>query len=413
MFETCFSVKSAIKRHRTSPLAEERERFLSHLQHGGTGMANLRTTACYLLQVVRILKLNTLRPVTPDEVELAASRWTRRRKFYSGHRSGPCSRRYFGRIARNWLRFENMLAVPPKRQPFSKYLSDFIEAMRSEWGSSDATIRSRSSRIGVFLRWYARKHRALYGISLTDVDTYLNRKTTGWALATRASEAADLRAFFRHAESRRWCVTGISHGIKSPAIRRFLTDAQGPRWNDVLVLLKATEGSNPSAIRARAILMLFILYGIRSSEAIRLCLTDIDWENKIFTIRRAKHGGIQQYPLHGKVADAMHRYIDIVRPRCSCPNIFVTLRSPYRPLITSTMAAIVSGRMRSLGIQSAHKGPQSLRHACATRLLREGGSFPEIADFLGHKNCESVGVYAKLNTELLSQVSALDLVGEL
>ncbi len=56
-------------------------------------------------------------------------------------------------------------------------------------------------------------------------------------------------------------------------------------------------------------------------------------------------------------------------------------------------------------------GPHSLRHACATRLLRKGSSLQEIADFLGHRDTSSVGIYAKCDLRLMKQVAALGLAG--
>jgi site-specific recombinase XerD len=57
------------------------------------------------------------------------------------------------------------------------------------------------------------------------------------------------------------------------------------------------------------------------------------------------------------------------------------------------------------------RGPHALRHACATHLLREGASLKEIADFLGHRDSKSVGLYAKYDTRLLRQVAAFGLSG--
>jgi len=72
---------------------------------------------------------------------------------------------------------------------------------------------------------------------------------------------------------------------------------------------------------------------------------------------------------------------------------------------------IVSRRMRQLGIESEHLGPHSLRHACATRLLSKGASLQEIADFLGHRNIKSIGIYARYDTRSLRKVAAFSLAG--
>jgi integrase/recombinase XerD len=100
-----------------------------------------------------------------------------------------------------------------------------------------------------------------------------------------------------------------------------------------------------------------------------------------------------------------------VRPRCPCPHVFVTLGQPYRPLSPSAMWQITSLRLRRLGIRSEHQGPHSLRHACATHLLRKGASLKEIADFLGHRDSKSIGIYARCDTRLLRQVAAFGLSG--
>jgi hypothetical protein len=64
VFDRYFERPKAIARHLSAPLVEERERFLSHLEAGGTGRQSIRITACYLLQVLRLLRLQRLRDVT-------------------------------------------------------------------------------------------------------------------------------------------------------------------------------------------------------------------------------------------------------------------------------------------------------------------------------------------------------------
>jgi hypothetical protein len=55
VFDKYFSLPAALKRHRSAPPARERERFLKHLEAGGTCRQTIRTAACYLLQVIHIL----------------------------------------------------------------------------------------------------------------------------------------------------------------------------------------------------------------------------------------------------------------------------------------------------------------------------------------------------------------------
>jgi integrase/recombinase XerD len=205
----------------------------------------------------------------------------------------------------------------------------------------------------------------------------------------------------------------VAAGIRGPMLRRDIFEPQGPKWCDVLRLLKSTKGDQVIRIRARALLMLYAVYGLRSSEAIRIRLSDIDWERNSFTVRRAKRGGLQQFPMQPEVGEAIQHYIQRARPNCDCPEVFVTWRKPFRPMRPHTMAHVVGKRMKALGIQSRHHGPQSLRHACATHLLAKGAHLQDIADFLGHRSRESVRTYAKFSRESLMEVAEVDLTAGL
>jgi len=414
MFDKYFSLPAVVARHQSAPLARERERFLTHLEAGGTRRQSIHTVACYLLQVIRILGLRRLRDVTLDEVEKAANRWNQLRNEDSQYAAGKLGVQYFARVARRFLRFQGRLKAPRMHQPFLKYLNDFVETMSSERGLSGETIRRRRYRTADFLKWYGERHRRLRQVRMRDIDSYINRiSARGWSLATRQSESGVLRAFFRHAESRGWCRTELASAIQSPRLRRELFEPQGPAWSDVHRLLAATRGTEPTDLRAKALLLLFAMYGLRRSEAANLLLADIDWVANRFTVRRAKREGFQQFPLSEELGTAIRLYIENARPRCSFSNVFISLKAPYRPLVTHSISDVVRSRMRGLGIPSKHCGPQCLRHACATRLLHQGLSFIEIADFLGHRDTQSVNVYARLSTHMLREVAAMDLIGAL
>jgi integrase/recombinase XerD len=337
VFDKYFSLPAAIARHQSAPLAQERERFLTHLEATGTRRSAIRIAATYLLQAVNILGLRRLRDVTLEEVDRAADHWNTLRNRNKPYPVGQSGVKCFAQTARRFLRFEGKLRSPRLPQPFSDYLRGFVEAMSSERGLSEATIRGRRYRAADFLKWYARRHRSIRRIRLPDIDAYTSRKPLeGRNPVTRHSESSSLRAFFRHAESRGWCQAGIASAIQLPPLRRELFERQGPIWKDVHRLLETTQGSDPSDLRAKPLLLLFAMYGLRRSEAANLLLTDIDWVANRFTVRRAKRGGFQQFPLSEALATALRGYIDNARPRSSCPQVFMTLKAPLRPLVAHT-----------------------------------------------------------------------------
>ena len=410
MFELIVITPAALTRHRAAPLARERELFLAHLHRGGTGLGNLRIAGAYLLQIVRFLKLETPRDVAPDEVIRAAKSWARYRGQHRQHPPGHWSEYLFGWIARRWLRFQGkLMPCSPAPQPFSRMLDDFADSMSSERGLAPITIKWSRSQAAAFLTWFSKRHRKFSEVSVHDLDRYLATKARNWTLVTLAGVSARLRAFFRHAESRGWCSPGIPEGIKSPAVLHNNSVSEGPEWTEVLRMLQSTDGPSPANRRTKALLCLIAFYALRSSEVVRLLLTDFDWQNNTLSVRRAKRGRVQQFPLQREVGEVIRRYIVEARPRCSSPNLFVTLHQPYRSMITNSISAIVSHRMKCLGIKSRHRGPHAIRHACATRLLQTGASLREIADFLGHRDCQSVGIYAKFDAQSMRQIASLDL----
>ncbi len=413
MIEGIFEEPVALTRHRIAPLLLEREQFLSHLLRQGTSHLRVRSIAAYLIHIVRIMELTSLRGVESEEIKKAAESWA---KYQGPHRrrpSGKASVYCFTNVATKWFRFHGRLIVArTKPDPFSELISDFTEWMGSTQGLSPDTIRSYSSRARVFMRWLASRHNIFSLVSLQDVDDFLVRKAAdGWGPRTLASQSQALRAFFGHAATRGWCSPGISKGIQSPAVPKYNELANGPTWKEVRRLLHSASGTNPVALRARAILLLLSIYALRSSEVTRLRLNDFDWREEKFAVQRSKRGGVQRYPIQYEVGEAILQYLTKGRPRCPCRHVFVTLHPPYRPLKASSMWQITSRRMKLLGIKSPHHGPHALRHACATRLLSKGASLKEIADFLGHGDSKSIGLYARFDTRLLRKVAAFSLAG--
>jgi integrase len=157
--------------------------------------------------------------------------------------------------------------------------------------------------------------------------------------------------------------------------------------------------------------LLCSIYGLRASEIVHLTLDDIDWRTETITVRRAKRGRTQQFPLPYEVGEAIVQYLQKARPHCSCRSLFVTRSTPHRPIRATAFWPIVGKRMKSLGIESAHFGPHALRHACATQLLKKGSSLHDIADFLGHRNTKCVSIYAKYDTRSLRALASFSLAG--
>jgi integrase/recombinase XerD len=402
-----------LNRHRQAPLLKERELFLSHLQQQGTSRKALRNLSGEMLPVMRLLKLTEMRDVSLEEIRRAALCWAREQRTNPKAQSYGNSASFFVYAAKKWLRFHGRLKLPiapPMR--FADQLNYFARYMTEEQGLSPYSVRSHCAKTSKFLEWFGERHRLLTRTRIEDVDEFLAMKGAGgWSRRSVSVAAQALRAFFRYAETRGWCATGFAKGIQGPRVYKYEGMPEGPSWEQVRRLLRSVKGSNPAFLRARAILSLLAIYGLRTGEVSRLMLRDFDWREEVFEVNHSKRGGPQSYPLQREVGNAILQYLKRGRPSCACRHLFVTLQPPYRPIGAEALWTLTSRRLKAVGIQCRTRGPRVLRHACATRWLQQGASFKEIGDLLGHRGLESVGIYAKVDLRALRAVAAVDLGG--
>jgi integrase/recombinase XerD len=382
---------------------------MSHLLQIGWDTRRVLGVGSLLIHIVHAMGLTSLRMVGLTEIDQAGERWTN--TYRGGARAhGTASPLLFVMRARQWLRFHGRLILPAAPTGrFDAHLAQFKSALELR-GLASCTISLYIDRSQVFLQWLSERHNDLSHVSVNDVDDFLAKKReAGWRLRTLAGQRTALRSFFTYAEDRGWCLPGIWRGIVIPRSPKYTEAPTGPTWAQVRQVIRSVTGKTPEALRARAILLLLSIYGLRASEVTRLRLDDFDWRNETFRVHRAKRGGIQQFPVQYEVGEALLNYLRNGRAHCACRNIFLTLQLPHRPLNPVTLGFIVRKRLKQMEVQSEHQGPHSLRHACATQLLKKGSSLKEIADFLGHKSTECVAIYAKHDRRSLRDVAAFSL----
>ena len=284
--------------------------------------------------------------------------------------------------------------------------------MSGERGWSDATLEGCCRTLDRFFVWLDERGVDLASVGITMIDQVIaGYHARGYRRSTIHLYAQHLRVFFRFAEQQGWCTSGLADGIFPPRRHRGETIPKGLNRNEVIRLLATTEGDRPCDIRARAVLMLLVTYGLRAGEVSGLQLDDLDWERERLQVRCPKPGRTHLYPLSRGVGQTVLRYLREVRPVCRERRLFVTLNAPIRPLSRGVIKSIVSIRLERLGITDKRRGPHALRHAAAQHLLDQGLSMKAVGDYLGHRSVAATSVYAKVRLEALREVAEIDLEG--
>lgn len=414
MFELIFKAPRTLRRHREGPMADERARYLAQLAEGGVSRSTLRHTAFFLLGFAVRIDLTGDRKVSPDQIDRVADDWARRRKPSEVQPIGPDGpRERFRAAAKAWLRFLGRWQAPQlPPQPDADLITDFALSMQQERGLAESTITLRCGFVRKFFDRLEGPPATLHAVRLKQVEEVLAwQGRQGYTRGSLRAYVEALRAFFRHAERRGWCVPGIATAITSPRVFREERLPSGPSWEDVQRLLASAHTDRPKDIRDRAVIMLLATYGFRVDEVRRLRLEDFDWEQEILSVTRSKQRQAQRYPLSRVVGEAVLRYLKEVRPRVKDRSLFLTLTAPYRGFRPGGLWPAVGPRVRALGIRVEHPGPHCLRHACAARLLSQGLSYKQIADHLGHRSLEATRMYAKVDLARLREVGNFDLGG--
>ena len=309
--------------------------------------------------------------------------------------------------------FNQSLKKPDETAPALTQITDFSNYMRNERNLSEVTIHNRREEL---LRFFNKIKedpvQFLSHLTPAHLDGLLIQRLHQGIYARSSIRifASTLRIFFRYAERRGWCQSGIADSIHLPRAYKHQTLPSSPSWEDVQRLLKTTEGNSPKNIRDRAILLLLAVYGLRDSEVRQLRFEDFDWEQQIFYLKHSKHGPIQKFPLIPTVKQSLLHYIKVARPQLlTYHEIFLTLRAPFRPL--ATFHSMVYYRWKPLNVAIKSHGSHSLRHACATRLINQGMSLKTIADQLGHRHLDTTRIYAKVDLTRLREVANFNIGG--
>jgi integrase len=192
---------------------------------------------------------------------------------------------------------------------------------------------------------------------------------------------------------------------------------QRPRWKHVglprhlpaadvdRVVTGALDGSG-TGLRNYAILLLLARTGLRAHEVAQLSLDDIDWKEGTICIRSRKTRIERNLPLAHDVGAALSDYLTQGRPACSFRTIFLRVVPPFDPFKgSSAVCLIVRRALIRVGILNAPAAAHLFRHTAATRMLRSGATFKDIADVLGHASLRTTAIYAKADIAALSLVA--------
>jgi len=159
--------------------------------------------------------------------------------------------------------------------------------------------------------------------------------------------------------------------------------------------------------RDKAILILFLTYGLRLSELHQLNVSSFNFSRGEFKIYR-KRGKESLMPLNNKtVLKALHEYIDMERPsedRIQPGDEDALFLSLQGKRMTERQIRQLVKKYTSIGMKTSRDAgysPHKLRATAATSLIGRGNSIFDVQELLDHEHVTTTQLYAahKLNTK--------------
>ena len=227
------------------------------------------------------------------------------------------------------------------------------------------------------------------------------------SVGTQANRLAAVRKFFSWLLSEQQIAYNPAATLQLPKQpqrlpRGVLTKTEARR------LIEATPTTKPRDIRDRAILETLYATGVRRAELIALTIYDADLQTATLRIEHGKGNTKRVVPLTQAAIAALKLYLETGRSlfarEAGQVRLFVSSRSGG-PLDDDDIVRIVCKAARRAGL-SKHVTPHTLRHTCATHLLKGRADIRQIQKLLGHRRLSSTEVYTRVELSDLAEVIA-------
>ena len=150
--------------------------------------------------------------------------------------------------------------------------------------------------------------------------------------------------------------------------------------------------------RDATMILLSYRHGLRVSELISLCWSQIDLNQGLFHVIRRKNGLSTHHPLFGAELRALRQ---MKRDYPETDYVFMTERKS--PITAATFRKIIAraGELAQLGLP-IH--PHMLRHSTGFKLANDGRDTRSIQHYLGHKNIQNTVRYTEMSSTRFKDV---------
>ncbi len=297
---------------------------------------------------------------------------------------------------------------------YEKYIPEFTQYLE-QVGSTDRTVESYICYIRVFFTYLESQKQNIERLDqitrkdIIDYQTYIfyveNEKGQKYSIPSQVRVLTAVKSFFRFMLRKDYLLYNPASDFELPKEpqripRNILTE------KEIVEVLQTPDMNCFTGIRDRAIIEVLYSTGIRASELCNLTIYDIFEDDGILRIIQGK-GRKDRMVAIGKTAlKYMKYYITGARAKFAPPDDnqgILFIAESGRKFTRQDLASIVKNIMSKTTIKK-HVSCHTLRHTCATHLLKHKANIRYIQEQLGHRSLRTTQKYMNVDITDLKAV---------
>ncbi len=284
----------------------------------------------------------------------------------------------------------------------------YVDHLRAERGLADNSVAAYRRDLSLYATYLAEAGiddpRQVGTPELQRFLVWLRGRTSAtgrpYAAASIARIVVAVRGFHRFLAQEGLTPTDSAADLATPSTRRPLPKALSV--DEIDRLLASPGGSEPLALRDRALLELLYGAGVRISELTGLDVDDVDRVEQLVLVRGK--GDRERLVPFGALADeAIQAWLVRGRPELGPRSPALLLNARGGRLSRQGAWQIVRRHADRVGLGD-RVSPHTLRHSYATHLVDGGADVRAVQELLGHASVTTTQIYTLVSRAALREV---------
>jgi integrase/recombinase XerD len=284
-------------------------------------------------------------------------------------------------------------------------LKRFKRFLQIEKGLSDNSIYAYTYDLKKFGEFLSSKDKDMLSATGDDIKQFLKFEKTKKHNSSRtlARSLAAIRQFYNFISDTMGDVENPTNKIETPQVKKTLPDFLTIK--EINKLSRSISEDDIYELRDKALFELLYSCGLRISEAVKLLIHNVDFNNRYIRVL-GKGNKERLVPMGEEAVRLLNKYIKESRPSILGSNrtseyVFISKKGPS--LNRKSVWRLLKGYVERADI-TKNITPHTFRHSFATHLIENGADLRSVQELLGHMDISTTQIYTHMARRKLKEI---------